>query len=408
MNKPVAIVLGGTVPHVSLVKKLKDRDYYVLLADYTKNPPAKAFADEHIIVSTLDCNAILDLAKERSASLVISTSVDQSNATCCYVAEKLGLPHPYSYETALKVTNKGLMKKVFSDYQIPTSSYVVVESVEDDALNAVRYPAVVKPVDCNSSKGVLRVDTKEEMIAAVRNALELSRTSQAIVEGFNVGYEIQVDCLAYENEADVLMTRQKRHIDGSNSMVLQSIGSIVPAHLTNALQEQAFEIANKILKGFGLRNTPFFYQAIVTETGIQVLEFAPRSGGGLSSYMLESFVDYDIVEAGICSFLNERIPHKKRPIDKCYLTTLLYMNAGVFDKVEGLEVLKGNNDIMDYFVYRHSGAVLDEDMRSSNRIASFVISGDDQQDVMQKYQRAMATVDILNPDGKSVLKKELY
>lgn len=408
MNKPVAIVLGGTVPHVSLVQKLKSRGYYVILADYTKNPPAKELADEHVFVSTLDIAAVLRLAKERLASLIISTSIDQSNATCCYVAEKLNLPHPYSYETALNVTNKGLMKKIFVECEIPTSSFVVVCSTEDYALKYVRFPAVVKPVDCNSSKGVVRVDSKQEMLAAVKNALELSRTNSAIVEGFNVGFEIQVDCLAYENGADVLLTRQKRHIKDETNMVLQSIGSIVPAQLSEKLMTQAHEIADKIMKGFGLRNTPFFYQAIVTNEGVQVLEFAPRSGGGLSSYMLEKFVGYDVVEAGICSFLNTPIPRKSKSIDKSYLTTLLYMNAGVFDKVVGLERLKDEDVILDYFVYRHSGAILDDDMRSSNRIASFVIAGNDEEEAMQKYQRAISVIDILNPEGISVLRKELY
>ena len=70
-------------------------------------------------------------------------------------------------------------------------------------------------------------------------------------------------------------------------MVLQSIGSIIPATLNDSLTRQIKEIATQIMLAFGLKNTPFFYQAIVAEDGIKVLEFAPRSGGGLSSYMLQ-------------------------------------------------------------------------------------------------------------------------
>ena len=58
MNKPVAIVLGGTVPHVHLIELLKLQGYYTVLVDYTTNPPAKKFADEHIKESTLDKDGV--------------------------------------------------------------------------------------------------------------------------------------------------------------------------------------------------------------------------------------------------------------------------------------------------------------------------------------------------------------
>ena len=105
-----AIVLGGTGPHVMLVEKLKARGFHVILADYLPFPVAKNNADEHIQISTLDKEAVLALAQKRHASLVISTCIDQANATACYVAEKMGLPRPYDYETAVNVTDKVRMR----------------------------------------------------------------------------------------------------------------------------------------------------------------------------------------------------------------------------------------------------------------------------------------------------------
>ena len=47
IDKPVALVLGGTNPHIELIKQLKERGYYVVLVDYLDNPPAKKYADIH-------------------------------------------------------------------------------------------------------------------------------------------------------------------------------------------------------------------------------------------------------------------------------------------------------------------------------------------------------------------------
>ena len=118
-----AIVLGGTRPHITLIQKLKNRGYYVILLDYLSAPVAKEYADEHIQESTLDKDLVLRIAKEQNVDLVISTCIDQANVTAAYVCEKLGLPRPYDSEVALNVTDKLMMKDILIKNNIPTSKY---------------------------------------------------------------------------------------------------------------------------------------------------------------------------------------------------------------------------------------------------------------------------------------------
>ena len=108
-EKPVAIVLGGIVPHKNLLEKLKKRGYFTILIDYFENPPAAEAADLHLRESAMDKDAVLAAAKKYGAELVLCTCLDQQIGIACQVAEELGLPHPYSYEKALEVTNKEKM-----------------------------------------------------------------------------------------------------------------------------------------------------------------------------------------------------------------------------------------------------------------------------------------------------------
>ena len=272
MDRPLAIVLGGTLPHVTLVERLHARGYSVLLVDYLDDPPAKRVADEHVQISTLDKEAVLSLAEEQGAALVISACIDQANSVCCYVAEKLGLPHPYSYETSLAVTEKGRMKAAFVKNGIPTAAYQEISTVEEIDWSRVSYPAVVKPVDCNSSKGVRRVSNADEATVRLVEALAMSRAGKAIIEEFNVGDEIQVDCVAAADGVKVMMTRLKRKVSGDgDAFVLQSWGSVFPAPLDDTLKSRTVEIAERIAAAFGLRNTPFFYQATVVNGDIRVI-----------------------------------------------------------------------------------------------------------------------------------------
>lgn len=402
-----AIVLGGTSPHVELIQKLKNRGYAVTLIDYLENPPGAAVANKHVRESTLDMEKVLRIAREEQADLVISTCIDQANSVCCYVAEQLSLPKPYSYQTSLDVTDKGLMKRIFVKNEIPTSNYQTVDKIEDVDWDEVYYPAVVKPVDCNSSKGVHRVDSREEAEKYLAEDFELSRTGCAIIEGFNQGEEIQVDCFATECGAEVLMTRQKKKIRKGNDMVLQSTGSIIPAPLTSMLQIQAKEIAGKIAEAFDLHNTPFFYQAIVTEQGISVLEFAPRIGGGLSYYLLKEIAGVDAVELAIDSFLGKRNNVKPNIIDGFYSTNLLYVKPGTFDHLAGVEELKNDGTILEYFQMKKPGTVIDADIRSGNRVGAFIVSGRDYEELLLLEDKAYKRIRALSPAGENILNTDL-
>lgn len=405
----IAIVLGGTSPHSILVQKLKVRGYYVLLVDYLDNPPAKQFADEHIQASTLDKDVVLKIALEKKADIIISTCIDQANSVCCYVAEKLNLPHPYSYETSLNVTDKELMKRIMMDNGIPTSSYIVVEDMDNIDWTKVKFPAVVKPVDCNSSKGVRKVDSIGEAKLRIAEAIELSRTHKAIIEGFNKGEEIQVDCVAVQTGVEVVLTRQKNKISNSgNEMVLQSRGSIIPAPIDESLNYQVHAIAEKIASSFGLTNTPFFYQAIMTDAGIKVLEFAPRIGGGLSYYLIKELAGFDVVEAAIDSFIGKPIEYNASHIEKCYSTNLIYMMPGVFDHIEGLHELKEDGLAYEVFTLKAKGTIIDNDMRSSNRIAAFIIEANTFDELTQKEKKAINKIEIRDNNGNALLNRSIY
>ena len=58
------------------------------------------------------------------------------------------------------------MKKVFEEYGISTAKHVVMAELDEDAIADMPYPLIVKPVDCNSSKGVKKVENIEELRAA--------------------------------------------------------------------------------------------------------------------------------------------------------------------------------------------------------------------------------------------------
>ena len=51
-NKKKALVLAGGYDQIALIAELRKKKYYIILADYLDNPPAKKEADCFMQVST--------------------------------------------------------------------------------------------------------------------------------------------------------------------------------------------------------------------------------------------------------------------------------------------------------------------------------------------------------------------
>ena len=403
--KKKALVLCATVPHTLLISKLKQRGYYTVVADMNPNAPAVHSADEFICLSAFDKDAILSYAKENELDLVISSCSEQANSVCCYVAEKLNLPHPYSYETSLNVTNKGRMKKLFKSGGINTSDFVLFNSIDELKVCEISFPVVVKPVDAYSSKGVHKADNFDELLCYGEDALNVSRLCQGIVEGYCPGIEIQVDCVSVDGKATVLMTRSKRTLS-QNSIELNSCGSSVPAVLSDKEYSQAVEISQRIVDTFGLINTPFFYQARVYNGVISVLEFAPRIGGGLSFQMIKRATGVDIVDLSINSFIGDPLSlEDKYDYPRLLSTVILYMDPGIFGEVKGFDELL-NDHTVDYgVVMKRRGDKVDGNRTSSNRAVTLIVSADSEYEMDIKMKRVYELIDIIDINGVSRLSR---
>lgn len=406
--KPIALILGGTIPHIHLIELLKDRGFYTVLLDYTPHPPAKDYADEHLLISTLDKEAVLEVARNKKAELVISTNVDQANVTCCYVAEKLGLPKPYSYETALDVTDKQRMKHIMWDNGIPTSKYIHVSSVEEIANIYLKYPLMVKPADSNSANGVKRVYTEEELKKYLPAALKYSRNGKAIVEEFVTGKEISVYGVVVDNKAKVIMHQERVTVYDGEEKVIKCYASIAPSRISQAAVEKAAQILTKIANAFHLNNTPLFFQGIVQGDDISVIEFAPRVGGGISFQTIKDATNYDIINAAIDSFLNIPLSIDGwHQMEEKYAVNQIYGTNGVYEKTTGGEFLLNEGIVETLSFYKHRGDSIDSSRASSSRIGVMVVKDHTEIGIRKKIATAFECLDSFDTNGNSIIRRDL-
>lgn len=398
------LVLAGGADQIALIQELKARGNYIILVDYFENPPAKEYADKHIVASTLDVVAVEEIAKQEKVELICTACTDQALLTVSYVSEKLGLPCYVDYQTGLNVTNKSYMKKVLSDNNIPTASFAIVDNSDEEFIKGFKYPLVVKPVDCNSSKGVKRVDSIDDYKTYIAEAINFSRTNTAIVEEFKEGKEISADFYIEGGVAKLLSATTSLKIKNRKSFTI--LCSDYPA--LNEKQEQSItSIAQSIAKAFNLYNTPLLVQMIVNEEEINVIEFSARMGGGSKYKLIEVLSGVNIMSKYVDLILGEfPVVCPVKQVDYCRMV-YIYCTPGVFDHMDGLTELKDKGYIDEYFLYKTSGMEIHGANTSGDRPAGYLCSAKTKEELEQKVSYIDSNIKVISNDGRDIMMHDL-
>lgn len=408
MSNGTIVVLAGTRPHAELIKNLKFRGYRTVLIDYTENPFAKEFADVHYMDSTLDVVAVERIAREEKACRIMDICIDRPIPIAAFVAEKLALPHPISYRSALLATDKNMMKKFMVDNEIPTSRFVPVASADELVNLNIKYPLIIKPSDASGSIGISRVENQVDLVNAVATALSKSRNGHAIVEEFVFGQEIQIDCFVENGEAKILDIKSKRMI--RDDVFSLPFGSIIPAAISDSVARKVDLLCENLVNSLGIKYGPLYVQAIVSEQEVYVIEFGIRFGGGLSFKVINDVAGIDIVDATVEAYLGGT-PHVQSEFSKfkdVYATFHMFPKAGIFAAVTGYEKLKAEG-VLEYFaVNMKFGHECLGGLTSNERVAAFILRAETKDKLNEKLRFVLDNIDIVDVDGKSMMRKDIY
>lgn len=407
-RKKTAVVLGGTAPHKELIRKLKGRGYYVVLIDYRDNPPAACDADIHLQESTFDEEAVIRICREYEADICICTCVDQAYVIACRVSEKLGLPHPYSSETATLIANKISMKKFLTAHAIPTARHAVMEEGAIPDISSLRFPLIVKPSDSYSSNKVRRVGNPLELGESIEAAINYSRCKKAIVEEYIDGREISAYFRITEGLAECLMITEKVNWQDKYTGVIKNHTAFTCLDESSVIQNGINEIGQQIGDVFGLNNTFMFFQGIITGKEVYVIEFAPRLGGGASFESLKLFTGIDVTELSIDYWLsNRKINYKKNEIRKGLCIIHIYGKNGVYDHTIGIESLERMAEIKAIYFDRAKGETIDSSRQSSSRVLFIVFETESREAAKKTIDRIYESIDIIDIDGNSILDRDI-
>ena len=404
------MILAGGNDQAALMEELRryfHNDVELILLDQVKNVKALPYADRFLQISTMDREAVLRAAQVENIDYILTACGDQPLSTMVYVSTKMGLPCYLNEDDVRNLTNKIYMKQKMVENDIPTSKFIYIDEKNQHIdLSYLKYPLIVKPVDSNGSKGVKKVLCDKDLKPLLQEAFHYSITKNVIIEEYKEGKELSIDAWVEHGTVKVLsITTSNKIKENKDSFTI--LQSEYPPKI-NYSESRINGIVQKIADVYCLKDTPLLVQMIVNGDEYNVVEFSARMGGGSKYHLINVLSGVDIMKVYVEMVMGQR-PHVE--IKKQYNNALMnyvYCYPGVFDELKNFDDLYNEGIIHSYFTYKMTGTTIEKSNTSSDRVAGFLVVGNNIDEVNKKLNIANDRMQVLNPEGKDIMRHDFF
>ena len=280
------------------------------VAAVDRNPDAPGLAEADIarIVDFSDVEAVLRATRRLRLDGVLTVSADRAVPVVAAVAEARGLPG-IGTKTAHLMTHKVAMRRRLAEAGVPQPRFAAVRNLSETrrAVEAVGFPAVLKPADSGGQRGVFRVESIDDVDVHLHEALAASPAGDAILEEFVDGIELNGMLVARGDEVIPLTLSDRLRPPGIGF----GVGwiHVYPPTIPPAQLAEAERVAAHTVHALGLRNGIAFPQLIAHPDGrVVVVECAARIPGGQMADLVRWAVDVDLVDVQLRLALGDPLP----------------------------------------------------------------------------------------------------
>lgn len=334
------MILGASPLQIPGIKQAKSMGLYVIAVDM--NPGAEGFqyADEKVVISTIDIPNVVEAARRLKIDGVLTLCTDLPVRTVASVAEALNLP-AISVENAYRATDKILMREALKEHKVPIPCYFQASN-EEEFMKAVReirtlgYRCIVKPADNSGSRGVNLLSCYDEdyLKKAYRYSKESSHSGNVIVEEYMEGVEVCVETLSVDGVCYPIQITDKLT---TGAPYFVEMGHSQPSQLPATVQEDIRRVAVAANLAVGNFNGSSCTEIKVTKDGAKVVELGARLAGDyMTTDLVPLSTGVNMVEGVVKIALGEK-PEYEHKYQKASAIRFLKSEEGSITSITGVE-----------------------------------------------------------------------
>ncbi len=330
------LIIGASILQLPAIKKAKEMGLYVAVVDYNPNAVGISYADEYFNASTMDEDAVLEVAKKFKPDGIMTLATDMPMRGVARVSDTLGL-NSISYETAVKATDKYDMIKAFEEHNVPAPWFYLVKNYDElvSLKDKITFPCIMKPTDNAGSHGVVKIHSYEELIDKYEYSQSCSRRGNVIVEEYLDGEEVSVEVMVVDGKVNILQITDKLT---TGAPYFVEMGHSQPSCLGADIQDKIKDVAERACKAIGINKGPAHVEMkVTTQHGPKMIELGARMGGdNITTHLVPLSTGIDMVGSTIRITLGENID--VTPTLNCG-SAIRYFEAplGRIKSIEGVE-----------------------------------------------------------------------
>lgn len=296
------LVLAAGILQVPVIKKAKEKGYYVIAVDGDSNAIGLQYADKAICANITDEEIMLEIAREQHVDGVIHPCSEVSMNVMGRINDELGLAG-ITKEQAIRATNKHLMREAFEMGGAPSPKSILTDSAEDaweHLQNDFSTDGILKPSRNSGSRGIAKVVrdmNKADFINAYNIALNGSRDKSVLLEQFIEGPEFSIEIIVWNGTVNVLTVTDKKTTGAPHFVEL---GHNQPSCYSAEEVEILKAAAVSGVKALGVNNCACHAEAKLMDGKAYLMEIGARLGGDfISTELTHLSTGIDMVAAAI-------------------------------------------------------------------------------------------------------------
>ena len=315
----------------------------VLFASEGEYSVVSAYADGlHIDLSDREraLRSILDEAGRQPFAGMIGTD-DLTTELAARAAQQLDLPHnpPHAVRIACR---KDLARAALLEHGLPVPRHARVDLRQPLAQQAagVGFPCVLKPLALSASRGVIRVDDREQFVQACARIERLlvaegvRERDHILAEAFIPGIEVALEGMLTDGTLDVLAVFDKP--DPLDGPYFEETYYITPSRLSEKIQTAIRASIEQGCAAYRLRDGPVHAECRINDEGVWILEIAPRTIGGLCARLLDVGTGHTLEELVLAHAMARPLKPGTRVQRGAGVLMIPTPAAGILRRVEGL------------------------------------------------------------------------
>lgn len=386
------LVIGASILQLPAIIRGKELGYYVAVVDFNPEAIGIPYADEYFEVSTIDEEAVAEVAKEFHADGVMTLATDMPMRSIARVSEVCGL-QGISMDTAIKSTDKGEMIKVFEAKGIAHPWYYIVLDKQnfDNVKEEITYPCIMKPLDNAGSRGVILAHDCQELEKEYSYVVGESRQGGIIIEEYMIGTEVSVEAMVLGGVVHILQVTDKITTGAPHFVEL---GHTQPSRLDEKSIIEIKDLASRAIEAIGIKNGPAHVEIMVTKEGPKMIELGARMGGDcITSHLVPLSTGIDMVRATIAIACGDKIDIESK-IVKGSAIRYFETGKGIIESITGVEEAKAIRGVKEISFVKTIGDSVRDIKSSIDRVGFVVAQGEDADDAEKICEKAMSLINI--------------